>query len=195
LLAPGIWDSSGPVDWVRSEFNAAIAAKRNVVPVVVDFSDVQQALAGCPQDMDPVRTLEAAEVRPGFPEGDVNELVRRFLAPLDGLLCKLTHWPPSPLRLLSVFLALALSTYVALLAYYQRGNTPVTSNQKAGFAIISAGLVLLLFSAARLARWASQRVAAYRGRRLPEASYSLLEGPSQPPVESAPSDKEPSRTE
>ena len=82
LLTPGALEPCGdPKDWVRREYELAVAHERNVVPVRDESFDTDRERADCPDSMRSVFGWQIADVRHASFVQDIEELVRRFIAP------------------------------------------------------------------------------------------------------------------
>ncbi|VFM96828.1 MAG: Tetratricopeptide repeat-containing protein [Candidatus Kentron sp. G] len=68
-------------DWVRREYERAVASRRNIVPVRSEDFNVGAERDHCPAATRSVFALQMASVSHGAFEHDVEELTRRFLPP------------------------------------------------------------------------------------------------------------------
>ncbi len=82
LLTPGALDAcEAPGNWVRQEFELALATGRNIVPVREESVDLRDMALRCPASLRPAFTRQSADLRHGSFESDLNTLLNRFIAP------------------------------------------------------------------------------------------------------------------
>ena len=82
IVSPGALDRCAePDDMVRCEYEAAVAARRNVVPVFEESVDVAQARQKCPEPLRGLFDLEGARIGHQTFEADLDALIARFLSP------------------------------------------------------------------------------------------------------------------
>nr|VFJ52871.1 MAG: Tfp pilus assembly protein PilF [Candidatus Kentron sp. FM]VFJ54941.1 MAG: Tfp pilus assembly protein PilF [Candidatus Kentron sp. FM]VFK09932.1 MAG: Tfp pilus assembly protein PilF [Candidatus Kentron sp. FM] len=82
LLTPGaLGKCADDNDWVRREYEQAVASRRNIVPVRSEDFDLEAERDHCPAAMESVFDLQIASVSHGAFDRDVEELIRRFLPP------------------------------------------------------------------------------------------------------------------
>jgi tetratricopeptide (TPR) repeat protein len=82
LLTPGALDRcEDQNDWVRREFELAVASKRNIVPVREESVDLAKLRESCPESMKGLFIYQIATVQSAGFERDVETLIRRYIAP------------------------------------------------------------------------------------------------------------------